>query len=266
MATPSQPPTFIQRIGDGTGLLGPNGRRAFKLPAGWTIVDHPLDTMTGNGDGQVTGYLELVPPASLSAARELLISLATPASNSGDGPSGLVVVQPSTDYPGATTCKFYATAWLDRQNAPPNWAQNTAYTSGQWVQAQVDGAYVAYRCTTGGTSSTTGTGPTGFGTNITDGPGSAVRWASQVGSIEVLLINPTIGQVTAATIAVSQTLAAVLTSPGPSGLEFTADLTSALMGVNARTLVLVGFNRDPNDNGGTIYTTTSSGGSKLIFE
>lgn len=55
----------LQRVADGTGVLAPQ-ERALKLPAGWTIVDHPQDSLVGTlgGDGQVTGYLELVPPAA----------------------------------------------------------------------------------------------------------------------------------------------------------------------------------------------------------
>ncbi len=57
------PVRFVQRFADGSGLLAAN-EIAIKLPAGWTIVDHPTDSLAGvaGGQGQVVGYLELVPP------------------------------------------------------------------------------------------------------------------------------------------------------------------------------------------------------------
>lgn len=57
------PVVFLERLATDAGLAPQE--RAIKLPAGWTIVDHPLDSLSGGpgGPGQVTGYLKLVPPA-----------------------------------------------------------------------------------------------------------------------------------------------------------------------------------------------------------
>lgn len=52
---------YLQRIADGSGTLAPV-ERAFKLPAGWTIIDHPFESLAGAPErpGELTGYLELV--------------------------------------------------------------------------------------------------------------------------------------------------------------------------------------------------------------
>lgn len=64
------------------------------------------------------------------------------------------------------------------------WAQSTAYVLNQ----QVNSPGGVYRCTTAGTSSGSGTGPSGTGTGITDG--TAV-W-SYVGPTEMVLDNTNI--------------------------------------------------------------------------
>lgn len=84
---------LLERLADGTGLLA-NPRRAIKLPAGWTVVDHPLDVLAGTpgGSGEVTGYLELVPGTGLAkypltttdAAAHTLATLAIPAASTLD--------------------------------------------------------------------------------------------------------------------------------------------------------------------------------------
>lgn len=52
----------IERVADGAGELA-NQRMALQLPPGWTIEDHPNDTLTGGSPpGSVTGYLKLIPP------------------------------------------------------------------------------------------------------------------------------------------------------------------------------------------------------------
>lgn len=60
---------FLERLADGSGVLAPQ-ERALRLPAGWTVVDHPTDSLAGgaSGPGQVTGYLELVPPVTTTVA------------------------------------------------------------------------------------------------------------------------------------------------------------------------------------------------------
>lgn len=65
----------LERLADGSAILAP-ARRAIKLPAGWTVQDHPLDVLTSvaGGAGEVTGYLELVPPAYLSSQRVFAIT------------------------------------------------------------------------------------------------------------------------------------------------------------------------------------------------
>lgn len=63
MASPGV--VFLQRLADGSGALAPQ-ERAIRLPAGWTVIDHPTDSLAGSADGpgQITGYVELVPPSA----------------------------------------------------------------------------------------------------------------------------------------------------------------------------------------------------------
>jgi hypothetical protein len=81
----------LQRLADGAGVLAPQ-QRAIKLPPDWTIEDHPQDSLAGTvgGDGEVTGYLELVPPPLLRGAAKLSIPLYV----GGAGPT------PSSGAPG----------------------------------------------------------------------------------------------------------------------------------------------------------------------
>jgi hypothetical protein len=52
----------------------------------------------------------------------------------------------------------------------PNWAASTAYSVGNQVNANGN----VYRCTTAGTSASSGSGPSGVGTSISDG---TVTWS-----------------------------------------------------------------------------------------
>lgn len=66
-------------------------------------------------------------------------------------------------------CHAATNGWRTARNqvptSVPNWATSTAYTVGQYVRANGKGYY----CRTAGTSSGSGTGPSGTGSNITDG-------------------------------------------------------------------------------------------------
>lgn len=57
--------SHIDRIADGAGTLAP-ARVALLLPVGWTIKDHPQDSLVGLSSvgGEVTGFSELIPPAA----------------------------------------------------------------------------------------------------------------------------------------------------------------------------------------------------------
>lgn len=62
------------------------------------------------------------------------------------------------------------------------WAQSTVYSIGQRI---ISGSGNVYNCVTGGTSLGTGTGPTGTGTNISDGTAAWDYVESAVGAMEL---------------------------------------------------------------------------------
>lgn len=181
-----------------------------------------------------------------------------------DGPVGLQIINPSVDFPSATHVQFEGTFWTDRANAPPNWVHNHAYSVGDWVQNPgPSGAFVAYVCTTGGTSSATGSGPGTLGTGITDGPGGTTVW--RAASVTLFLatltgMTPTI----LVSFATSYTLPEAFLA-GVTHLEFSFDVTAGILAIASPTAVVVGFSGDVADTGSTRYTNMQSSLAKLVF-
>lgn len=73
------PVRFLQRIA-AAGALAPQ-QIAFLLPDGWSIEDHPDDSLPGavGADGEVTGYSKLVPPTGTVITATVTTVDATPA-------------------------------------------------------------------------------------------------------------------------------------------------------------------------------------------
>lgn len=261
---------LVERLADGTGLLAP-ARRAIRLPAGWTVVDNPLGVLTGtpNGPGQVTGYLQLVPPAGGGSGQIDLVTGSVSAVGAG-APIASVDILPSADFPGATKATLYALLWCDVvAGVTPAWAASTSYSASpppSIVQnpTGAGGQPVAYVCTTGGTSSGAH-GPTGIGTGLQDAGGSACRWNSARAQLQVLTGNPTASPTVIADLTNSYTLGAAFASVGASLLGVGFDLSSALIPLTSRTLLTLQLAGDPTDTGGTAYTKAWCSRARIVF-
>jgi hypothetical protein len=219
----------------------------------------PLKMWTGDQKKNLRaldGYL-----ATVGGNNQVVLSALVGATGAPfPGPSGFAVIQPSTDFPLATHCKLYMTLWCDTATAPSSWSSSGTYTAGQFV---LNGG-VVYICTTGGTETGSGAGPSGFGTGLVGSPGSAVRWRSQTATVEILIGNGA-GSSVIYTATVSITTNGAIAAGNMGLLELTADLSSALMSLPVRTLIALALGGDPADTGSPKYTTGVSGGARLIF-
>jgi hypothetical protein len=229
----------IANGGTGLGTVGPDG---------YVLVS------TGTG-------LAYQPPGASVPQRLMLVSnLVSQNNGSNSSPVSLNVLNPALDFPGANSFIFQGTFWTDKFNSPSNWARNTSYNVGNWVQnIGPGGGEILYVCTTSGVSSSSGSGPSVLGTGITDG---TVVWRSANVSIE--LINDVGGTpIVIATFSTSYTLLAA-TSLGYPNLRFSIDVSSVFNTVSGYNLFLINLVGDTADTGGTKYTTMVCGGSWLL--
>ena len=249
---------FVQAAGYYLVTAVPNVSQITLKNLGYPGNGAPTTTVGTPGGG--------VSPAGLQLAREVVFYSNVEIQNGGagdDGPAGLQVVDAAT-YALATTATFEGTFWTDRSNSPPNWAQNTVYTAGDWVQNTGPGsAFVAYVCTTGGLSSATGAGPSTLGTGISDGAGGTTVWRSAVVTIVLVdFTNPSL-PVSLASFATSYTLAAAIAG-GVTPVLFSVDITAAFFALVGPRVLLVAFELDVLDTGSTRYTSAQSSLAKLV--
>lgn len=143
----------------------------------------PTGTGAGIADGTcVWNYV------NSNTAPTLLVSFGTTTGEAGYGtftvmstPAGRFLLYCDEENGYYVWTESTATWTKPTQQTSTTWATSAAYTSGQYVLNSTNGN--TYHCTGSGTSSSTGTGPTGFGTGITDGT-AAWEWAPVVTGVD----------------------------------------------------------------------------------
>jgi hypothetical protein len=202
-------------------------------------------------------------------SRELVLYAGSQKTNGSHANDiSLMLFNPATRFPGWTHATLEVSLWADVPGGAsiPNWAQSTSYSTGNIVAANggADATSVLYVCTTGGTSSATGTGPVGFGTGLTDGPGSAVRWRAATATLNVIFFNTPLVVSVIATLTTSRPFNDALVN-GLGLLVLTVDLTAALTGISQTIGIDIQLAGDPADTGSPALTACSSGHARIIF-
>jgi hypothetical protein len=246
-----------------TSISGPNGIAG--LPPGVQptgLYFGPGISLTWNGQasqGGIAGRIEANVVAGGNVI-DLVTSVQTGIGANGAEVGGAVVL-PSSDFPGTTKATLYAVLWAD-VNGAPTWAASTAYSSTSTPpdiiqDAGQGGQAAAYVCTTSGTSSGSH-GPMGNGAGLQDQGGSPCRWRSAQGRLGLY-----VGGVLGPMLSTGYTLAGVGASANL--LELTMDVTSELMGLTSRTLVVAAVAGDASDNMGGTLTKGVCARARLIF-
>ena len=184
------PPIFVQRIADGNGVLAPP-ELALAFPAGWGITDMPQGTLSSvvGGAGQVTGYLQLVPPGGAVAGAQGISYTASAAGQTVDSATAVALgsVTVPTGYRGwvrlvveATIVASGLTFVIERRLLLRNPSGTVSVSSGAYLPSGGVGAAVASCDETGGTTGSL-QAPTASGSvlslSVKGGGAYAVDWS-----------------------------------------------------------------------------------------